>query len=369
MAFLLDKAIVRIRTPEGAVAGAGFLVAPRLILTCWHVACAALEGEWLRLDLPNVAPGKPLRARLEKYDEAGDMALLRLAEDPPENARPVRLVMATEVWGHNFRAFGFPGGFDDGRWAGGRMRAPIGDTGWLQLDHAPEFAYLVQRGFSGTAVWDEDVRGVVGMVVTVDQPWPAACCIPTARLLDFCPELRDQALPANPYRGLLAFREQDAPFFFGREAAVAELLARVERRPLTAVIGPSGCGKSSLVQAGLLPRLRARPEWLLVPPMRPGENPFAELARSLIPLLEPGMSETDRLLEASKLADSLRKDEVTLEAVVRRILEKAGGEHLFLLVDQWEELYDPRLDEVVRRAFVDVLLAGIRARNSPCAWS
>jgi len=59
----------------------------------------------------------------------------------------------------------------DGR--GGKLRATIGDTGQLQLDYAPEFAYFVQCGFSGTAVWDEDVGGVVGMVVTIDKPLPA----------------------------------------------------------------------------------------------------------------------------------------------------------------------------------------------------
>ena len=36
------------------------------------------------------------------------------------------------------------------------------------------------------------------------------------------------ALPPNPYRGLFAFREEDAPFFCGREAFTAQLLAAVQ---------------------------------------------------------------------------------------------------------------------------------------------
>jgi hypothetical protein len=43
-----------------------------------------------------------------------------------------------------------------------------------------------------------------------------------------------------PYRGLLHFREEDAPFFFGRESAIDELSKAVVRTPLVAVVGVSG---------------------------------------------------------------------------------------------------------------------------------
>ena len=59
-----------------------------------------------------------------------------------------------------------------------------------------------------------------------------------------------------PYRGLLYFREEDEPFFFGREMGVEQLIAAVKRNSLTVVVGASGCGKSSLVRAGLNPALR-----------------------------------------------------------------------------------------------------------------
>jgi WD40 repeat protein/transcriptional regulator with XRE-family HTH domain len=66
-----------------------------------------------------------------------------------------------------------------------------------------------------------------------------------------------------PYRGLDPFGPGDADLFFGREAAVAELLAGLEALATTAgppsplvVVGPSGSGKSSLLMAGLVPALR-----------------------------------------------------------------------------------------------------------------
>jgi hypothetical protein len=64
----------------------------------------------------------------------------------------------------------------------------------------------------------------------------------------------------SPYRGLSAFEEQDAAFFFGREVATTQLLERMSRSlagaGLLVVSGVSGAGKSSLLRAGVLPRIR-----------------------------------------------------------------------------------------------------------------
>src|SRR5262249_40446113 len=62
---------------------------------------------------------------------------------------------------------------------------------------------------------------------------------------------------ACPYVGLRAFQPDDAEYFFGREALVAELLARLAESSLLVVTGPSGSGKSSVVRAGLVPALWA----------------------------------------------------------------------------------------------------------------
>jgi hypothetical protein len=64
----------------------------------------------------------------------------------------------------------------------------------------------------------------------------------------------------SPYRGLGSFKEQDAALFYGREAATTRLLERLSRQlksaGLVVVSGVSGAGKSSLLQAGMLPRIR-----------------------------------------------------------------------------------------------------------------
>jgi WD40 repeat protein/DNA-binding SARP family transcriptional activator len=165
-----------------------------------------------------------------------------------------------------------------------------------------------------------------------------------------------------PYRGLSAFREEDAPFFFGRQAFVERLGEAVRTQPMVAVIvGSSGSGKSSAVFAGLLPRLRAEGSWLIVD-MRPGGQPFHALAAALLPRLEPGLSETDRLIESRKLSDALREAGVPLYDVVARALAKNGDiSRMLLLVDQFEELYTLCPEAELRRRFLDALLAAVEA--------
>lgn len=163
-------------------------------------------------------------------------------------------------------------------------------------------------------------------------------------------------LPPCPYRGLFAFREADAPFFFGREAFTARLVEAVHRQPLTVVIGPSGSGKTSIVLAGLLPHLRCEGGWLIAA-FRPGSRPLHDLANGLMPLLEPQLKETDRLIETGKLAEALGEGELSLSTVAARILEKnPGPNRLLLLIDPFEELYTMCPEPRLRHRFLDALL-------------
>ncbi|MCD2442542.1 hypothetical protein LQ757_09680 [Agromyces sp. SYSU K20354] len=61
-----------------------------------------------------------------------------------------------------------------------------------------------------------------------------------------------------PYKGLHPYGIDDAEEFFGRDADIAAILARLDRARFIAVSGPSGCGKSSLVLAGVVPVLARR---------------------------------------------------------------------------------------------------------------
>jgi|HubBroStandDraft_6_1064221.scaffolds.fasta_scaffold15613_4 hypothetical protein len=98
----------------------------------------------------------------------------------------------------------------------------------------------------------------------------------------------------SPYPGMLAFDEEDAAVYFGRDDDIRRLNERLEARrnqggaKLIALLGSSGSGKSSLLRAGVIPRLkRAGRNWIVVSPMRPQIHPVDELASALATACDP----------------------------------------------------------------------------------
>ena len=60
----------------------------------------------------------------------------------------------------------------------------------------------------------------------------------------------------HPWLGLASFTEDTRQYFYGREEEVGELSRRVQRKLLTVLFGQSGLGKTSILNAGIVPRLR-----------------------------------------------------------------------------------------------------------------
>src|SRR5262249_41465435 len=111
-----------------------------------------------------------------------------------------------------------------------------------------------------------------------------------------------------PYRGLQVFREEDAPFFCGREALTAKLVKEVNDKSFVAVVGASGSGKSSVVRAGLIPHLRdlrtdAGSQVWEVATLTPGDRPLYALAVPFLAMLEPDVGEVERLVKLNELAE------------------------------------------------------------------
>jgi WD40 repeat protein/DNA-binding SARP family transcriptional activator len=162
------------------------------------------------------------------------------------------------------------------------------------------------------------------------------------------------ARPPNPYKGLRAFTEADAPDFFGREALTARLLSRLrEGGPcgrFLAVVGPSGSGKSSVLRAGLIPAVRAGAlpgsEGWFIAVMTPADDPFRELATAL---RDVAVGPTD--------GARVRLEDGTdgLAQTLRAILPDREGE-LLLVIDQFEELFTLVEDEERRRRFVATIV-------------
>lgn len=169
----------------------------------------------------------------------------------------------------------------------------------------------------------------------------------------------------RPYRGLFAFREEDAAFFFGRQVFTDHLFEAIQRQNMVVVVGPSGSGKSSVIFAGLAPRLRQETHWLIVD-FRPGSQPFQALANALLPLLEPEISEVGRMMETARLAEALEANTLSLKGVAQRIVEKqVGVERLLLVGDQFEELFTLTMEPGVRQHFIQVLLQAVGPLSEP----
>ncbi|MCX5330692.1 trypsin-like peptidase domain-containing protein [Streptomyces sp. NBC_00140] len=348
-----ERGAARVFGPDGAVAGAGFLVGERLVCTCAHVV-QEVDGSRpdrpVTVDFPLLAgaeAGPPVTAEVVSWRPEDDVALLRLAL-PVDGTEPLPFVDdGSDEWGGEIRSFGFPEDVPRGVNATGVLRGRQ-RADRLQLDLAAHGVPIAQ-GFSGAAVWDVRRQAVVGMLVTRGRYGLSgtAYLIPVDRLLD------TETHVECPFRGLGRFEEQDAPYFHGRAPEVRTLVEAVGSRPLTVLAGPSGSGKSSLLRAGLLAELRRRgtPSALRVP--QPATEPAgaalgdadAWAGEAVVAAWHAAAPDTtarrerlDAVLEASAGPESARI------ALRGRLRDELGPSGAVLLLDQFEEhaAEDPR---------------------------
>ena len=195
---------------------------------------------------------------------------------------------------------------------------------------------------------------------------------------------RPGAAAASPYRGLAVFGEQDAGWFFGREAATAAVLDRMSRLlagvGVLVVSGASGAGKSSLLRAGVLPRIRAdglaaasgSQSWPY-PVFTPTRAPLDELALRVAPLAGADAAAVRRGLAADPDGFALTARQAALAWPQGQPGTNGSAaepdqppqRRLLLVVDQFEELFTQCAEEGQRRAFITALHAAATAGFGP----
>jgi tetratricopeptide (TPR) repeat protein/tRNA A-37 threonylcarbamoyl transferase component Bud32 len=161
------------------------------------------------------------------------------------------------------------------------------------------------------------------------------------RLTELEKELEKSHRSDCPLPGLQPFSEADAELFFGRRGDIVALvnvlkLPRADHARWVLLEGPSGAGKSSLVQAGILPRLRDDrgpdgPRWL-IGCFRPSDDPLRALAQALVDALAGnGLEQTleEVYCALNDNPDALR----SLVACAPR------GRTVLLVIEQMEELF------------------------------
>src|SRR5262249_1943170 len=140
-----------------------------------------------------------------------------------------------------------------------------------------------------------------------------------------------------PYIGLYAFREGDHKLFFGRARLIQESVGRLQLGRFLGMVGPSGSGKSSIAMGGLLPDLQAgalpgSENWRYFPPLAPGSDPLANLARHLLP---DDIAPTQRSDWVASAIAGFR----TQPDHLTKLVAQSGAQPYVLLVDQFEEVF------------------------------
>lgn len=173
---------------------------------------------------------------------------------------------------------------------------------------------------------------------------------------------------ASPFAGLHPFQPEDALLFCGRDGEIAELLDRTRTRPIVGVVGASGSGKSSLVRAGLIPavvrgRLGSGAGAWRFALIRPGGDPFRELAESL-PQLAPDLTPKQRFDFIEGLAPRLAANPENLRSAIAALVPDQVS--TLLVIDQFEELFTLTPDQTLRKTYVESLVKTAQlATNRP----
>jgi HEAT repeat protein len=156
------------------------------------------------------------------------------------------------------------------------------------------------------------------------------------------------SLQNAPYIGLRPFKEEERDRFFGRRREISILLDKIRANRLTLLLAASGVGKSSLLQAGIMPALRADGNTELI-----YHRDWAALPQVFKQAVSSHYGEPYK--------------DVPLKSILRACTLFSGGQQI-LLLDQFEEFFNYHRFRQEFLPFVEELSAAILDRSTPASF-
>ena len=173
----------------------------------------------------------------------------------------------------------------------------------------------------------------------------------------------------HPWLGLVSFTEETRSYFHGREEEAAELSRRVQRKLLTVLFGQSGLGKTSILQAGLVPRLRPEgfcPVYVRLDYDPHSPSPADQIKRAVFAATGAAgtWTQSGSAVSGETLWEFLHhRDDVLKDATGRTLIP-------ILIFDQFEEIFTlAQTDDAGRRRAQEFLadLADLVENRPPAA--
>src|SRR5271157_5341219 len=138
----------------------------------------------------------------------------------------------------------------------------------------------------------------------------------------------DSKSVVTPYKGLVPYAEEDAEYFFGRDAEQRIVSSNLRASRLTLLFGDSGVGKTSLLSAGVARKLRKDPSYAVVVFKTWQGDPVGGLKKAFSDA-ETGLADVFRRAPRSDLSEALTLWSIEIHPKNRRTL--------LVILDQFEE--------------------------------
>src|SRR5688500_2508096 len=201
-----------------------------------------------------------------------------------------------------------------------------------------------------TSITSSGIGAVSTSSTSTSSPISRACTTPSGS----CRRPRRRPVPESPYAGLLPFTEEQAPFFFGRDAEREIIIANLMAAKLTLLYGPSGVGKSSVLNAGVVYHLRH--------PAEDMQDHGAGRRQVVVPFRHWRDEPLSALERAIESAAGVKGTGATFADRLDACAAAIDGD-LLLILDQFEEYFMYHPGEEGRGTFADELPRALNHRS------